>query len=259
MYPYITLFGEKLYMTWIGIVIAFLTFLIVSIYLTRRYHQNFWKFFYWMPILILSCYLLWSYVQFAFDEGLIPTSMTSLFHLLSPYGYRFHFVGLLAWLVLSITIFLKKIKRIENKKIRVDILFYSLWLSLVPLWIFLLMGDNFIGLSTTSFLGIKSLHSESQWNKFNLVYPIGLFLSLGSLLIVAFIRFVRRRKTFGYGMLGFSLLSLLVGIVLMFQHYPRHGVLSLWHITVDIKQYAAILVAVRTFLLYRKWSLRSSS
>jgi len=89
------------------------------------------------------------------------------------------------------------------------------------------MGDNFIGLSTTSFLGIKSLHSESQWNKFNLVYPIGLFLSLGSLLIVAFIRFVRRRKTFGYGMLGFSLLSLLVGIVLMFQHYPRHGVLSL--------------------------------
>ena len=259
MYPYINLFGEKIYMTWIGIVIAFLTFLVVSIYLTRRYHQNFWKFFYWMPILIISCYFLGSYVQFIFDEGLFPSSMTSFFHLLSPYGYRFHFVGLIAGLVLSISIFLKQIKRIENKKIWVDILFYSLSLSLVPLGIFLLMGDNFIGLSTTSFLGIKSLHSESQWNKFNLVYPIGLFLSLGALFVVVLIRFIRRKRAFGYGMLGFSLLSLLVGIVLMFQHYPRHGVLTLGHVTFDIKQYAAILVAIWCFWIYKKWIHRQSA
>ena len=251
MYPYINLFGEKLYMTGIGIVLSFITFLIVSIYLTKRYHQNFWKFFYWTPILIVLCYFLWSYVQFMFEDGLFPTTMTSFFHLLSPYGYRFHFVGLVLWIGLSLWIFLRKIKRIENKKIWWDILFYSFALSLVPLGIFLLMWDNFIGLSTTSFLGIKSLHSESQRNKFNLVYPIGLFLSLVSLLAVVFVRAIRRKR-FGFGMLGFSILSILVGIVLMFQHYPRHGVISLGHVMFDVKQYAAILAAVWSYLVYRK-------
>jgi hypothetical protein len=98
--------------------------------------------------------------------------MTELMTLLSPYGYKFHFVGLLIGIVIAIIIFLKKIKRIENKKIWIDILFYSITLSLVPLGLFLLMGDNFMGNSTTTWLGIKSLHSESQRNKFNLVYPI---------------------------------------------------------------------------------------
>ncbi|MEI8090727.1 MAG: hypothetical protein WCG98_00220 [bacterium] len=172
MYPYINLFGEKIFMTGMGIVVAFLTFLIVSIYLTRRYHQNFWKFFYRMPILIILCYFLGSYVQFFFDVGALPTNGAEFVTLISPYGYKFHFVGILLGVVIAIAIFLRKIKRIENKKIWTDILFYSLTLSLVPLGIFLLMGDNFIGLSTTSALGMKALHSESQWNKFNFVYPI---------------------------------------------------------------------------------------
>lgn len=120
------------------------------------------------------------------------------------------------------------------------------------------MGDNFIGISTTSFLGIKSLHSESQRNKFNLVYPIGLFLSFASLLSVIFVRIIRKKR-FGYGMLGFSLLALLVGIVLMFQNYPRHGVFTLGHIMFDIKQYAALLAAIWSFLVYRKWMSQPAS
>lgn len=171
--------------------------------------------------------------------------------LLSPYGYKFHFVGLLIGIVIAIIIFLKKIKRIENKKIWIDILFYSLTLSLVPLGIFLLMGDNFIGNSTTTWLGIKSLHSESQWNKFNLVYPIGMFLSIGALLVVAFIRIVKKR--FGYGLLGFAVLLVVIAIILLFQQYPRHGVISLGAAVFDIKQYAALLVALRCFLIFRKW------
>jgi hypothetical protein len=132
-------------------------------------------------------------------------------------------------------------------------------LSLVPLWIFLLMGDNFIGIPTESFLWIKSFHSESQWNKFNLVYPIGLFLSLGSLLVVLLIRLIKKRKTFGYGILWFSLLSLLVGIILMFQHYPRHWVISFGHIMIDIKQYIAILLALWCFFVYRRRKNHTSS
>lgn len=251
MYPYINLFGEKLFMTGVWIVAAFLTFLIVSIYLTRRYHQNFWKFFYWMPILIVLCYFLGSYVQFLFDFGAIPTNGAEFLTLLSPYGYKFHFVWLLVGIVIAIVIFLKKIKRIENKKIWIDILFYSITLSLVPLGLFLLMGDNFIGNTTTSRLGVKSFHSESQWNKFNLIYPIGVFLSLWALLVVGFIRIIKKR--FGYGLLGFSLLLVIIAIVLFFQQYPRHGVISLGSVVFDIKQYAALLVALRCFLIFRKW------
>jgi len=123
-------------------------------------------------------------------------------------------------IVIAIIIFLKKIKRIENKKIWIDILFYSLTLSLVPLGLFLLMGDNFIGNSTVSWLGIKSLHSESAWNKFNLVYPIGVFLSIGALLVVGFVRIIK--KKFGYGLLGFSLLLVVIAAILLLQQYPRH-------------------------------------
>ena len=204
-----------------------------------------------MPVLIILCYFLWSYVQFFFDYGAIPTTGAQFLTLISPYGYKFHFVGLLLGIVIAIVVFLRKIKRIENKKIWIDILFYSLTLSLVPLWIFLLMWDNFIGNSTTSWLGIKSLHSESAWNKFNLVYPIGIFLSLGALLVTAGIRLVK--KKFGYGLLGFAFLLVVIAIVLLFQQYPRHGVISLWWAVFDIKQYAALLVALRCFLLFRKW------
>ncbi|MEI7558253.1 MAG: hypothetical protein WCJ45_05610 [bacterium] len=56
------------------------------------------------------------------------------------------------------------------------------------------MGDNFIGATTTSWLGIKSLHSDSQWNKFNLVYPIGLFLSLASLFVVIGIKILKKKR-----------------------------------------------------------------
>jgi hypothetical protein len=79
-------------------------------------------------------------------------------------------------------LFLRKIPRIENKKIWIDILFFAFSLSIVPLGIFLLLGDNFIGLPTTAGIGVKALHFESQLNKFDAVYPIGLFLSIGALL-----------------------------------------------------------------------------
>lgn len=252
MYPYINLFGEKLFMTGVGIVVAFLTFLIVSIYLTKRYHQNFWKLFYWMPILILLCYFLGSYVEFMFDVWFFPTTGAEFLTLLSPYGYKFHFVGILIGIVIAIAIFLKKVKRIENKKIWTDILFYSFTLSLVPLGIFLLLGDNFIGLTTASGLWMKALHSESQWNKFDLVLPIGIFLSIGALLVAGYIRMLK--KSFWKWMLGFGIILFVLAIVLLMQQYVRHGVVSFLGLTFDIKQYMAIIMAVRCFLIYRKWN-----
>ena len=251
MYPYIILWWSKFYMTGIGIIVSFLVFVFVAQHLTKRYHQNFWKFFYWLPFLIVLTYFLWSYVNFLFTVGVFPTNWSEFLTLLSPYGYRFHFTWILIGVFVSVSVFLKKITRVENRKVWSDIFFLSFTISLVPLWLFLLMGDNFIGASTTSWLGIKSLHSDSQRNKFNLVYPIGLFLSLGSLFVVLYIK-ILKKKRFGYGMLGFSLILILISLVLLLQQYPRHMVFSLGTIMFDIQQYSAWVVALICYFIYKR-------
>lgn len=173
MYPYITIRGVKLYMTGIGIVISFLTFVTIVWYLSRRYLQSFWKFFYWLPVLISLAYFLGSYTQFLLStQHILPVSWTDLLYILAPHDYKFNFAGVLLGIVIALFIFFKKIKTNENKKIWIDIFFFAFSLSLVPFGIFLLLGDNFVGASTDSFFGMKSLHSESQWNKFDAVQPI---------------------------------------------------------------------------------------
>ncbi len=253
MYPYIVLWWSKLSMTWIGIVISFLIFLGIALYLTKKYHQNFWKLFYWLPFLIVLTYFLGSYVNFIFEVGILPTNRSEVVTLISPYEYKFHFAGLLLGIFISIFVFLKKIIRVENKKVWSDILFFSFALSLVPLGIFLLMWDNFIGnTTTTTWLGIKTLHSDSQLNKFNLVYPIGLFLSLGSLFVTLYIK-VLKKKRFGYGMYGFTVLLIVISLVLLLQQYSRHLVFSLGsNMTFDLKQYAAWIIALIAYFTYSK-------
>lgn len=243
-------------MTGIGIVISFLVFVIIALYLTKKYHQNFWKFFYWLPFFIVLTYFIGSYFNFLFEVGIFPSNGEELKLLLSPYGYKFHFLGIVIGMYVSISMFLKKIVRIENKKVRSDILFFSLGLSLVPLGIFMLMGDSFIGLPTSSWLGVKSLHSDSQRNKFTLVYPIGIMLSLLSLFVVMGIKIIKKKK-FGYGMLGFAVLLVVLSIILMFQQYPRHLVVSFGSVMFDCKQYIARFVALLSYLFFRKRQKKS--
>ncbi len=251
MYPYLILWWSKFYMAGIGIIVSFFVFLGIARHLTKRYHQNFRKLFYWLPFLIVLTYFLWSYTSFVFDVGIFPTNRSEFMTLLSPHGYSFHFVGLMVGMFISIFVFLKKITRVENKKIWSDILFFSLTLSLVPLWLFLLMGDTFIGMPTTTWLGIKSLHSDSQRNKFNLIYPIWLFLSIGSLFVALGIKIIKKKR-FGYGMLGFAWILIFISLVLLLQQYSRHAVFSLGNITFDIKQYAAWAFALICYFVYRK-------
>lgn len=252
MYPYIMLWWSKFYMTGIGIIVSFLVFLGIARYLTKKYHQNFWKLFYWLPFFIVLTYFLGSYINFIFEIWVFPTSGSEVASLISPYGYKFHFAGMLIGMFISISVFLKKIVRVENKKVWSDILFFSLALSLVPLGLFLLMGDNFIGTTTSWWLGIKSLHSDSQRNKFNLVYPIGLFLSLGSLFVTLGIKALKKKK-FGYGMLGFAVMLILISSILLGQQYSRHAVFHIGSLLFDVKQYAAWIVALICYLTYRKW------
>jgi hypothetical protein len=120
-------------MTGIGIVVSFAVFVFIAQYLTKKYHQNFRRFFYRLPFLIVLSYFLGSYFTFIFDVGIVPTNRSEFTTLISPYGYKFHFTGLLIGIFISIYVFLKNIVRVENKKVWTDILFISFALSLVPL------------------------------------------------------------------------------------------------------------------------------
>jgi hypothetical protein len=159
-------------MTGLGIVIAIIVFLLTSLYFCKKYKQSFWQLFHWMPLLFILLYLLGTYVTFVFQVGVIPTSYDQFISWISPYGFSFHFIGILLALVLSIGIFLRKIKRYESKKVWIDILFFSVAITIIPLGLFLLLGDNFIGKPTETFLGVKALHPDSQLNKFSAIFPV---------------------------------------------------------------------------------------
>lgn len=254
MYPFVTLWWAKIYMTGVWIVFSFLVFIIIVWYLSKRYLQGFWKFFYRLPLAITLVYFLGSYTQFVLsNQAIIPTTAEQLLSIIGPYGYKFHFAGILLGLVLSLFSFFKKIKTIENKKIWADIFFYWFTLCIVPLGIFLLMGDNFIGKTTGSFLGMKTLHLESQRNKFDAVYPIGLFLSIGALLIALYVhirRVVWNKR--GYGMQWLAILLVMVNIILVMQQYPRYMVFSLGNISFDIKQHISFFVIMLCLYYHKK-------
>jgi len=234
-----------------------LVFVAVAAYLIKKRKQSFLKFFYWIPLALILMYFMWAYVQFILDIGWIPTSIEQLKILLSPYNYNFHFVGILIWLTLAMAKFFKSIQRYENKKIRADIFFYSFSLALVPLWLFLLLWDDFIGKTTNGFLWVQSLHQDSELNKFTAIYPIGLFISIGSLIITLIFLFLKKiKKRFGLWMWGMSLLLVTINLILLLQQYPRYWVVTIGNITFDIKQHISFLVIMFCLWVYYKWERR---
>ncbi len=242
-----------MYMTGIWVVFFLLTFIVVARYLCKKWHQDFYKLFYWLPVAIVITYFMWAYVQFFLDFGLIPQNMEELKILFSPYGYDFHFIWLIVWALISLFLFFRKIQRYETKRIRVDIMFFSLVLSLIPMGVFLIFGDNFIGKPNNGFLTLKPLTTESELNKFNGVYPIGLFLSFAAAFSVLLTYFMKKkRKQFGQWILWFIVLIIWLNIVFMFQQYPRYGIMSFEWMTFDIKQYTSFFVIMFCLHMYYK-------
>lgn len=259
MYPFIELWGLKLYMTWLWIVISLVIFIFSVRYLTKKMNKDFYSFFYRVPILLIFVYLLGVYFQFVFDyQMVIPSSWSQLLDMLNPYGYNFSFIGVVLWYFISIYVFIAWIDKQENKKMRIDILFFSTVISLIPLGVFMLLWDDVIGKSTEWIFAIKALHPDSNLNKFQWVYPIWAFISIISLLTLAIVYFVRQKvKKFGIGLLGFSLLLFFVNIILQFQSYPRFWVVSFGEITLDVKNYISFLIIMICMYIYIWWNSKN--
>lgn len=253
MYPYLEIFGVSLYMTGIGIVISCIVFLVTAWVLCKKYHQDFIKLFNWLPWLLIPVYILGLYVSFILQGGgIIPPSLSFL----SPHGYNFSFIGILLGCFVSILFFLRQFRRNETKKIWIDILFFSFCNAMIPLGVFLLLGDNFIGMPYWGALSVRALIPESELVKYGTVYPVGLFLSLWCLAInvVITIRKLLTKKV-GIWIWGFIMIFILFILLLPFRNYPAHGVISLFgKISLDINYY--VLVFLICYCLLRRRKLR---
>lgn len=255
MFPFVEVFGIKLYLTGIGIVVAFLTFIMSSYISSKRYNQSFSKIFLWLPLPIILMYILWLYFSFVLKGGnFFPHGIETFIQLFSPYGYHFNLIGVLLGFFLAIWIFMKGVKRKESKKIWFDIFFQAFINAVIVLWLFLLLGDNFLGRAHEGWMSVKSMHLESKLNKYNGVYPLGIFLSLGALLLnilITLFKIIKKRT--GIGILGFALFNLLLLVLLPFWNTPRHIVIAIsGNISLDLYSYVLILFMFIFGLYYRK-------
>ena len=246
MYPYFELFGKQISMIAVGLIISAIIFIVTARILTKRNHQDFLKLFYRLPVWIILSYILGRYVAYSLETwNFFPKSTSTFLTILSPQNFNFHFVGLLLSTWICLLIFFHSIKRTENKKIWIDILFFSLANSLIIFWIFLTLWDSVIWTPTDSIFAIRALTDNSALTKFDWVYPIGLFISFWVLIIhiiVSMLNIIFKKNWFWMRWIIWILI--VFNIVFLFQSYPRHGLITLWWVSFDIKQYLSLIAII---------------
>ncbi len=255
MFPSFDLFWLTIYMTWIWIVIFILSTIFLIKFYSKRYNVNFWKFFNWLPLFLILPYILGSYVYHLFDSFMIlPLSLNDFFLLISPYWYEFSFIGLTLWFFISLYIFLKD-NDIKNEMLKwLDIMFYSICLSLVPLGFFLLLWDDFIWRPTDGFLWVSAFVPESFIYRFDSVYPLWLMMSLIAIICFIFIFFLSYAlKKYWVWLFWFIILLLAFNFIFYFQYYTPYFAISIFWYIIGIKNYWTIILSALIIYYYIKW------
>ena len=257
MYPYFNLWGMHRYMTGIGIVVSSITFVGGIWILCRRYRMDFGRFFVSLPLLIFAMYILWVWSYHIINHNIwFPSSRSDTISFFSPYGYHIHFVWLVVGFFIGIGKFLYSTK-LETHIKRRSIWFFWTAASMIPLGLFLTLGDNFVGKPNPEwFFAVGALSPESTLNDLGKVYPVGILLSLISLISIIIMYSLRKIGKIGrIWLMWFGLWSLLMHRVFTYQLYDKHLVMTAWWITRDIKNYiliASTLTIVYLYYFYRK-------
>ncbi len=256
MYPYFTLRWHKLFAVGIWIVISVFVFIFVAWYHAKKQKIQFTKLFFWLPTLLISTYLLWKWAGLAFEADIwFPLrSFKTLGSWLSPYGYNFHFIGVALGGAFAWRKFYKKIFLKTEKYKWVDVMFYALSASLIPLGLFLLLGDNFMWKPTEARYWVSALLNDSAWTQYGSVIPIWIFVSIiwfiSYWIVLILSRFSDRPKVWWY--LWFSMIFLWMCLVFLLQFYARRGVVQFLGFTRDIKNYLALLLALVFFFQFMR-------
>lgn len=255
MFPYINIWWIDIHMTGIGFFVA-LCMLIYSIwYYTRQYGLSFHDFFQTIPVLISLPYILWWWSYIMIEHNILyPANMQDFINMIAPFGYKFHFIGIVLWFVIYIWRFLYTYTdSINTKKRRIDTFVVSICIACIPLWFFLLLGDDFIGKENQyGLFSVASLVSDSELSKYVKVYPLWLWLSLIGLswrLWFSILKVFSKKS--GVWLISASYVFLLLSILFVFQIYPRHGVYTISEgIILDIKNYICIVLGIACVLYY---------
>lgn len=245
MYPTLSIRWLSLSMTWIWIVIFLIVFILIA---KKKAHVQWLQFralLRYLPFIILLAYLLWSRSWYFWsDHTIISFSWRQRLLYLSPYEYHFHFTWIALWATIWRWKFLKT-QRWEVHHLWWSILFESLCIATIPLWIFFLLGDHFIWKPVDSGWFVSAIDPESNVATFDTVIPLWLYLWAWAWLLYILIVFLHTRnpqlrRTF----IWLITYVLWRWILLLRQIYPRHAVIKLWTTTVDVKQYMCILIAL---------------
>jgi hypothetical protein len=251
MYPYITLGSITLYMTWLGLLLWALVFLWTTHRYAKKHALDTTHFFGTFSLWVIIIYLLGTYTWYLIEDFvLFPIDRQYRVLYLSPYGYKFHFLWIVAGLMTTGRLFLKKVP-VSTHDAWISTLCHAFLLSLLPIGIWLVLWDNFIGKPVESGRYVSALLADSKVAAYDRVIPLWLYLALFGVighLALAWREWTTKRYAW-YRWWG--TLFLFLGILLISQQYARHIVIRVAGNARDIKQYVAFGLALWRY--YKAW------
>lgn len=252
MFPNINLFWFDIYFQWVWIILASLIFFYWMYRYTNKLKLKFSNIFSFIPLFIIVSYVLWRYSYNLIEYGYDAIFSFMNLSLLSPYNYRFSFVWVSLWILIVSFIFLIWLSYEQERKKYIDALFFSITLSLVIIWPFLLLWDIFYWTTTSSVFGINVFTENTQIPFTSKIWPVWIFVSILWILLyflskISYFIFKKAWSTIYF----LPLLFLWFALIFHFQHYPKHFLL-----TIDIKilycYIMAILAPTTLYLLSSK-------
>lgn len=254
MFPNLYIGDYILPMTGLWLMISVIVFMLIFYLDSRKIWFSFWKLFFAMPYMIWLPYVLGRYVDMMLQfHIIIPYNKTQILSLFSSYGYNFHYIWVAAWIFLAFVIFIG-----NNYKYRRDlmwILFDALMQSMIVLWIFWVLWDDFVWRPNDGIFSIWSIATVSKINTVGKVYPVGIIMSFVAMITYIITIYLRnKKKDPWYILLWFGLFALLMNFVFYYQSYIRHWVIVS---NIDIKNYFTTILWL--YILYRFFKYKNEN
>lgn len=258
MYPFLNIWWLSLSMTWLGIVSFLVVFIFVAQKKATRQGVQFRVLLRYLPLIIMLGYLLWTWSRYVWSDFIVfPLDPRQRLLYLSPYEYRFHFT----WLVIGAGFWWYKFLQTQRREThlrRWTILFESLCIASIPLGIFLLFGDHFIGKPIESWRYLSAIDPLSKVAAYDKVIPLWLYLSAWASIVYLLIALANQWKKNIYRAFPWLMLYwFMIWGLLVRQIYPRHIVAKVFWYTVDVKQYICILIIL--FIARQRRLIQTSS
>ncbi len=245
MFPYIEVLWTDLYFQWLWIVIATLVFFYWLYRYSHKFSLRFSYLFSFLAFFIIVPYFFWRYFYNIIEyHNFLPLD---ILYILSPYNYNFSFIGITFWIIFMVFMFLISLSYKQERKKYIDVFFYSITLSMIVVWPFLLLWDIFYWLPTDSIFWIQSFSAVSQIPFTESIWPIWIFVSILWILLYLLwkiVHFITKKPW--VTMYLTPLLFLWFAYIFTFQHYPKHFLF-----TIDIKiLYCYIMAIISPVLLH---------